>query len=138
MVDRVPERRKPVGSKWRFNYKTDKDGKITKFTARLVASGFTQILIVDYINSSFPCPSSASIKLVLKVANERGLPLYCFDVAQAYIRASLEEEIFMKLPGGCRKKSKNNAKLERAIYGLKQSGRKWSHLCADTLIAGGF
>ena len=33
---------------------------------------------------------------------------------------------------------KNHAKLERVVYGLKQSGRKWGHLCADTLIAGGF
>ena len=44
----------------------------------------------------------------------------------------------MKLPGGCGEKSKKTAKLEWAIYGLKQSGRKWGHLCADTLIADGF
>ena len=43
----------------------------------------------------------------------------------------------MKLPGGCSEKSKKIAKLERAICGLKQSGRKWSHLCADTLIVDG-
>ena len=43
----------------------------------------------------------------------------------------------MKLPGGCSEKSKTTAKLERTIYGLKQSGRKWGHLCADTLIADG-
>ena len=75
---------------------------------------------------------------MLAVANERGLPLYHFDVAQAYIRASLDEEVYMKLPGGCGGKSKHIVKLERAIYGLKQSGRKWGHLCADTLIADGF
>ena len=43
----------------------------------------------------------------------------------------------MKLPGGCGEQSKRTAKLERAIYGLKQSGHKWGHLCADTLIADG-
>ena len=31
----------PISSKWCFNYKTDKEGKITKFKARLVARGFT-------------------------------------------------------------------------------------------------
>ena len=44
----------------------------------------------------------------------------------------------MKLPGGCSEQSKRTAKLGRAVYGLKQSGRKWGHLFADTLIADGF
>ena len=35
MVDRVPVDRKPVSSKWCFDYKTDKEGKIAKFKARL-------------------------------------------------------------------------------------------------------
>ena len=64
-----------------FDYKTDKEGKITKFKSRLVARGFTQIRDVDYTHSSSPCPSSASIKLTLVVANENGLPLRHFDVA---------------------------------------------------------
>ena len=93
MVDRVPEGRKPVSSKWCFTYKTDKEGKITKLKARLVARGFTQIRDVGYTHSSSPCPSSASVKLILAVANERGLPLCHFDVAQAYIRASLDGEV---------------------------------------------
>ena len=78
------------------------------------------------------------MKLVLAVANERGLPLYRFDVAQAYVRTSLNEEVYKKFPGGCGEKSKKTAKLERAIYSLKQSGCKWGHLSADTLIADGF
>ena len=41
----------------------------------------------------------------------------------------------MKLSGGCGEQSKISVKLGRAIYGLKQSGCKWDHLCADTLIA---
>ena len=138
MVDRVPKGRKPVSSKWCFGYKTDTKGKITKLKARLVARGFTQIRDVDYTHSSSPCPSSASVKLILAVASEKGLPLRHFDVAQAYIRASLDEEVYIRLLAGCGEQSKRTAKLERAIYGLKQSGRQWGHLCADTLIADGF
>ena len=111
IVDRVPEGRRTVGSKWCFNYKTEKEGNITKFKIRLVSRGFTQIRNVDYTHSSSPCPSSPSIKLVLAIAIKRGLPLYNFDVAQAYIRASLDEEVYMKLPGGCGEKSKKIAKL---------------------------
>ena len=68
MADRVPEGRKPVSSRC-FDYKTDKEGKITKFKVRLVARGFTQIRDVDYTHSPSPCPCSSSIKLVLAVAN---------------------------------------------------------------------
>ena len=119
MVGRVPEGRKPVGSRWRFDFKTDKEEKITKFKTRLVAEGFTRIRNVDYTHSSSPCPSSTFMKLVLAVADERGLLLYHFDVVQAYIRASPVEEVYMKRPGGCGKKSKKTAKLERAICSLK-------------------
>ena len=132
MIDREPEGRKPVGSKWCFDYKADKEGNVITFKARLVARGFTHIRNVDYTHSSSPCPSSASIKLVLAVANERGLPMYYFDVVLAYIRASLDQKIYTKLPGGCGEKSKRTAKLERAIYGLKQDRCNWGHWCADT------
>ena len=43
----------------------------------------------------------------------------------------------MKFPGGCDEKSKKTAKLERVIYGLKQSGRRWGRFFADTLITDG-
>ena len=46
--------------------------------------------------------------------------------------------MYTKLPAGCGEQSKRTAKLERTIYGLKQSERQWGHLCADTLIADGF
>ena len=98
MVTTVPEGCKPVGSKWCFDYKTDKEGNIPKFKVRLVARGFRQIRHVGYTQSSSPSPSSVSIKLVLAVANKRGLPLYHFDIAQACIRASPDEEVNMNFP----------------------------------------
>ena len=57
MVDGVPEGRKPVGSKWCFDYKADKKGNITKFKTTVVIRGFTQIRNVDYTHSSSPYPS---------------------------------------------------------------------------------
>ena len=138
MVDRVPKGRKPVSSKWCLDYKTDKKGNITKLKARLVATGFMQIHDVDSTHFSSPCPSSASVKLILAVANEKGLPLRHFDVVQAYICAALDEEVYLKRSGGCGEKSRKTTKLERAIYGLNQSGRKWGPMWADTLIEDDF
>ena len=62
---------------------------------------------------------------MLAVANEKGMNLNHWDVKQAYTHATLDEEVFLKLPAGCGDKSHNIAKAERAIYGLKQSGRQW-------------
>ena len=111
IAGKVPKRRKPVGSKWCFDYKTDKEGNITNFKARLTARGYMQIRNMDFTHSSSPCPPSASIELVLVVANKQGLSLYNFEATQPYIRASLDEDIYMKLPGGCGEKSKSTAKL---------------------------
>ena len=97
-----------------------------------------QIDNVDYTQSSYSCPSSVPIKLVLAVANQRGLPLYHFDVAQGCIRASLDEEVYMKPLGDCGEKSKKTAMLERPITGLKKRGCKGGHLCTNTLIAYSF
>ena len=40
--------RKPLGAKWVFSYKTDKDGIMAKSRARLVAKCFSQVQDVDY------------------------------------------------------------------------------------------
>ncbi|CAB1103407.1 unnamed protein product [Ectocarpus sp. CCAP 1310/34] len=137
-VDGAPEGRRPVSLKWCFSWKPNKEGKIEKFKARLVARGFSQIPNVDYFHSSFPCSSSASIKLMLAVANEKGMNLNHWDVKQAYTHATLDEEVLLRLPAGCGDKSHKIVKAERAIYGLKQSGRQWGYHVADTLVENGF
>ena len=79
--------RKPVSAKWVFSYKTDKDGLIVKTKARLVAKGFSQVQDVDYFQTFAPTPSSASVKILVAVANEHGLKIFYFDLAQAFVRA---------------------------------------------------
>ena len=59
-----PREWKPVGVKWVFSYKTDKDGIITKTKARLVVKGFSQAQDLEYFQTFAPTPSSASIKIL--------------------------------------------------------------------------
>ncbi|CAB1106812.1 unnamed protein product [Ectocarpus sp. CCAP 1310/34] len=49
-----------------------------------------------------------------------------------------DEEVFLRLPAGCGDKSHKVVNAERAIYGLKQSGRQWGYHAADTLVENGF
>ncbi|CAN0591694.1 unnamed protein product, partial [Laminaria digitata] len=66
-----------------------------------MAKGFSQVQDVDYFLTFAPTPLSASVKILAAVANEHGLKIFHLDVAQAFVRAKLDHEIYMKLPGGC-------------------------------------
>ena len=44
----LPKNRKAVRSKWVFKIKTDADGSVERYKARLVAQGYTQKFGFDY------------------------------------------------------------------------------------------
>jgi len=48
-VTKLPEERKCIGCRWIFKIKTDSDGKIQRYKARLVAQGFSQQRGIDYV-----------------------------------------------------------------------------------------
>ena len=104
----------------------------------MVARGFSQIPGVDFQHSSSACPSQTSIKTMLVVSTERGIKPSHWDIKQAYIHAKLKDDIFMRLPQGSGVLSGVVCKVERALYGLKQSGREWGFEAADDLIANGY
>ncbi|CAB1106844.1 unnamed protein product [Ectocarpus sp. CCAP 1310/34] len=133
-VKEPPGGRKAIGSKWVFSWKTNEKGLIVDFKARMVAWGFSQIPGFDFHHSSSACPSAASIKAVIAVATEGGKKLAHLDVKQAYTHAKLKEEIYLSFPEGCGSMSGKVVKTERALYGLKQSGREWGFEAADALI----
>ena len=74
---------------------------IVKTKARLVAKGFSQVQDVDYFQTFAPTRASASVKFLAEVANEHGPKIFHFDVAQGFVRANVDLEIYMKLPDGC-------------------------------------
>ena len=79
---------------------------------------------VDYFQTFAPTPSSASVKILAAVANEHGLKIFHLDVAQAFVR----------LPGGCGDMPDKIVRLNRSLYGLKQSGRQWAGLLVETMV----
>lgn len=60
-----------------------------------------------------------------------------FDVTAAFIQAKIDKEVYMVLPEGFRKYSKNG-KMKKAIYGLKQSPRSWGENVRNALLSFGF
>ncbi|KAE8692332.1 hypothetical protein F3Y22_tig00110840pilonHSYRG00095 [Hibiscus syriacus] len=97
----LPKGKKAIGCKWVYaknNGFPDKNN--IRYKARLVAKGYAQTEGVDY--------------------NE-------MDVKTAFLHGDLDEEINMTQPDGFKvaEKEEMMCKLEKSLYGLKQSPRQW-------------
>jgi hypothetical protein len=66
------------------------------------------------------------------------------DIVTAYLYGSLDSGIYMKVPDGLRvsdaKSNRNmySVKLQRALYGLKQSGQMWYNRLSEFLLKKGY
>ena len=90
-----------IGSKLVFDWKVDAFGFATKVKARLVARSDMQREFVYFANLYAPTVATSSVRILASFANEYDLELCHFDVDQAFVRADLKEDVFMRLPEGC-------------------------------------
>ncbi|KAL3497597.1 hypothetical protein ACH5RR_040329 [Cinchona calisaya] len=63
-----PEGIKPIGCKWVFKRKTDMDGNVITYKARLIAKGYTQRQGVDFDETFSPVAMLKSIQILLVIA----------------------------------------------------------------------
>ena len=124
----LPPGRKAIGSKWIFKCKTDAEGNVERYKARLVAQGFNQKYGIDYEETFSPVVRFESVRTILALAANLGFKLHQMDIKTAFLNGELEEEIFMRQPEGFIEAGKEDmvCKLKRSIYGLKQSARCWN------------
>lgn len=116
-----------IDSRWIYRVKYNSNGDVERYKSRLVARGFTQQYGIDYEETFSPVVKFTSIRAILGIAAAEKLKLKQFDVKTAFLYGDLCENIYMNQPKGFTDGTDKVCKLQKSLYGLKQSARCWNH-----------
>lgn len=128
----LPKGRKVIKNRWILKIKRDRDENEI-YKARLVAKGSSQKEEIDYQETYAPVVKYNSLRILLAVAAAREFSLVQFDVKTAFLHGTLKEELYMEQPTGFNNGTTQACKLEKGLYGLKQSPRAWNARIKDVL-----
>jgi len=92
-----------------------------------VDKGYTQTYGVDYSETFSPVAKLDTIRVLFSIAASKDWPLHQFDVKNAFLHGTIEEEVYMEAPPGFSENFEpgEGCRLKKALYGLKQSPRAW-------------
>nr|GEY90169.1 hypothetical protein [Tanacetum cinerariifolium] len=91
---------KTVGSKWLFKKKTDIDGVVHTYKARLVVRGYTQTSWIDYEETFSPVADIRAIGILIAITAYYDYEIWQMDVKTAFLNGYLNEEVYMEQPEG--------------------------------------
>ncbi|CAM9419343.1 unnamed protein product, partial [Sphacelaria rigidula] len=115
----LPHDKTPVKTRFIYQIKRTADGAVKRYKARVVARGFTQRKGIDLFETSSPAVGFDVMRTVLATAALRKRRVGMLDFTQAYLNSPLLEDVWLQLP------DKRVVKVDKAIYGLKQSAVQW-------------
>ena len=102
------------------------DGATERYKARLVAKGFTQVEGIKYKKTFSPITKVTTLRCLLNVATSYNWYTHQFDVHDAFLHGTLQEEVYMTPPPDLHRLGENLVcRLHKSIYGLKQTSRNW-------------
>jgi transposase InsO family protein len=130
-----------IHSKLVFKIKPASDGNPIRFKVRGVACGYSQTHGIDYHEVFAPVVKYKTLRLCMALAAQNDWHIHKMDVKTAFLNGDLEEDIYMRpLPGQVPPVDKFGYvwKLNRSLYGLKQSPRCWNSLLHTYLTSEGF
>ncbi|XP_070049397.1 uncharacterized protein [Nicotiana tomentosiformis] len=140
-IIRTPEGIKLVGYKWIFVRKRNDKNEVVRYKARLVAQRFSQRPVIDYMETYSSVVDAITFRYLINLAVHEKLDMRLMDVVTTYLYGTLDNEIYMKIPGGLKVPETNKSfretysiKLQKSLYGLKQSGRMWYNRLSRVFI----
>lgn len=83
-------------TKWKYKALTE----IERFSARLVANGYSQTEGIDYKETFSPVVKMVTLGTILAIAGTRNWHIYQMDLYNAFLQWALNDEIKMELPYG--------------------------------------
>lgn len=92
-----------------------------------MAKGYSQTYGIDYEETFSPVAKLNTVRILLSLAANLDWPLHQFNVKNAFLHGDLKEKVYMDIPPGYVVPSGDELvyRLQRALYGLKQSPRAW-------------
>lgn len=121
----LPEGKHAVGGRWVYAVRGNPD-ETKSYKASYVAKGYSQVAGIDYTETFFPTASMTSVRGLMQLAAQCSSDLRQMDVKTAYLHAPIDCEVYTEQPEGSEVKSETEeklvCKLDKSLYGLKQSG----------------
>ncbi|GJW69562.1 ribonuclease H-like domain-containing protein [Tanacetum coccineum] len=116
------------------------DGTLSRYKARLVANGSTQLEGVDVDETFSLVVKPGTIRTVLSLVASRHWLIHQLDVKNAFLHGDLSKTVYMHQPPGFRdsKYPDHVCLLQRSLYGLKQAPRAWFQRFASYITRVGF
>ena len=111
-----------------------------QYKAHFVAKGFHQRLGFDFADTFSPVVKPTTIRILIHLTVTYSWVLRQLDVNEAFLHGSLIEDVFMQQPQGFRDPQfpQHVCKLQKAIYGLRQTPRAWYTKLQNFLLSIGF
>ncbi|GJS79607.1 ribonuclease H-like domain-containing protein [Tanacetum coccineum] len=125
---------------WLFRHKYLAVGTLSRYKARLVANGSTQLEGIDVDETFSPVFKPGTIHTVLSLATSRHWPVHQPDVKNGFLHGDLSETVYMHQPPGFWDFTHPDyvCLLQRSLYGLKQAPRAWFQRFASYITRVGF
>lgn len=124
----LPAGEHALGTTWVYKRKTNAAGDLIKYKSRLCAQGFSQVEGIDYSETYAPTGRLATLRTCLSISATKDFEVVQMDAVGAFLNGVPDETLYIRPPKGYICKSGNPnvvLKLNKSLYGLKQSPRCW-------------